>query len=214
MRPFVASAKREEYRDFINDQVAFDKSILYRPDDPEFGAQNSIKMIIETGIEKAPIEEFVNAVQSSFYRKRFYFGDIKAVTAQDSNGKDVYELVYADIVDDQMIGNYSPSYANSVANMQAALEDIELDPSIPISVDERFQPRYMSTIQSNGIPLGFIKAVPICYVLPGNSERIISRILASGFDLKNYNFETDRIIIENPKEENENGWVFYPTTRQ
>lgn len=214
VKPFVNSAKREAYRDFINDQVAFDNTLLYRPDDPEFGAQNAIKMVIETSIEKAPIEDFVDAVQTSFYRKKFYFGDVKAVTAQDSNGNDVYELIYAEIIDDQMMGSYSPSYAVSVANMQAALEDIEIDPGVPISVDERLLPRYMSTIQSDGIPLGFIKAVPICYVLPGNSDRIISRINASGFDLKNYNFETDRIIIENPKEENENGWVFYPTSRQ
>lgn len=214
VRPFLSANKRDVYREFVSEQLASDPSILYRPDDPEFGAQYTIKMVIESGIEKAPIEDFVTAVQSSFYRKRFYFGDIKAVTARDFNGTDVYELIYAEIVDNQMIGNYSPSYAVSVANMQATLEDIEIDPNTPISVDERLQPRYMSTIQSDGIPLGFIKAVPICYVLPGNADRIISRIQASGFDLKDYNFETDRIIIENPLEENENGWVFYPTNRQ
>ena len=214
VRPFLSATKRETYRDFVNDQVGFNPALLYRPYDPEFGVQNAIKMVIETGIEKAPIADFVDAVQSSFYRKRFYFGDIKSITAQDANGIDVYEIVYAEIVDDQMIGNYSPLNTMSVANMQADLEEIIIDPDTPISVDERLQPRYMSTVQSNGVPLGFIKAVPICYLLPGNSDRIISRINASGFDFKDYNFETDRIIIENPLEENENGWVFYPTNRR
>jgi hypothetical protein len=215
VKPFMHPSKRESYRNFTTDEVIFDPKIIYRPFDAEFGVQPEIKMAIETGIEKVDIDKYVDAMSTYFYRKRFYFGDIKSVTAQDSNGNDVYELIYADIVDDQMLGTYSPPYSVSVENMQEQLEGITVSPGVPISVDEYLRPRFMSTIQKDtGAPLGFIKCVPICYVLPGNSDKVLSRIKSSGFDFKNLDFDTDRIIVETPIEDTENGWLFYPTGRR
>ena len=70
----------------------------------------------------------------------------------------------------------------------------------------------MTTLQTDtGVPLGFIKAVAICYVLPGNSAKVLSRIKSSGFDFKQFDFDTDRIIVETPKEPDQNGWLYYPT---
>lgn len=215
VKPFMHPSKRESYRNFTTDEVIFDPKIIYRPFDAEFGVQPEIKMAIETGIEKVDIDKYVDAMSTYFYRKRFYFGDIKSVTAQDSNGNDVYELIYADIVDNQMLGTYSPPYSVSVENMQEQLEGITVSPGVPISVDEYLRPRFMSTIQKDtGAPLGFIKCVPICYVLPGNSDKVLSRIKSSGFDFKNLDFDTDRIIVETPIEDTENGWLFYPTGRR
>lgn len=214
VKPFLHQTKRDLYRDFTTDEVIFDPTVIYRPYDPEFGVQREIKMAIETGIEKVDVEKYVDAMSTYFYRKRFYFGEIKAVTAQDSNGNDLYELVYAEIIDNQMLGSYSPPYSVSVENMQEQLEAIEVSAGVTISVDEQLRPKFMSTLQTDGAPLGFIKCVPICYVIPGNSDKILSRIALSGFDFKLFDFDTDRIIIENPKEANENGWLFYPTGRR
>lgn len=214
VKPFLSPSKRDYFRDFITDDITFDSKILYRPDDPEFGRQLSIKMVIETGIEKTPIDDIISAMQTYFYRKRFYFGEVKSITARDADGNDVYELVYVEIIDNQMTNNVGPDYAVSVLTMQNSLEGIEIDPNTPVSVDERLQPRFMSTLQSDGVPLGFIKAVPICYVLPGNSDLILSRIKSSNFDFKMIDFDTDRIIVENPLENDENGWLFYPTDRR
>ena len=110
-----------------------------------------------------------------------------------------------------MSNSYSPANAVSLANMQTQLEAIQID-SATIAVDDRLQPRYMTTLQSDtGVPLGFIKAVPICYVLPGNTAKVLSRIRDSGFDFKQFDFDTDRIIVETPKESDQNGWLYYPT---
>lgn len=212
--PFMSQEKRDYYRSFITNDTTFDSTILYRPDDAEFGVQHNIKMVIETGIEKVPVEDIISAMQTYFYRKRFYFGDIKSVTAKDSDGNPVYELIYVEIVDDQMINDIGPSYAVSVLTMQDSLESIEVDPDVPISVDERLQPRFMSTLQGDGVPLGFVKVVPICYLKTGNSDLVLSRIKSSGFDFKLLDFDTDRIIIESPMETDENGWIFYPTGRR
>ena len=171
-------------------------------------------MIVETGIEKIDIEKYVEAMAESFYRKRFYFGEIKTVLAQNSVGENLYDLVYVEIIDNQVIGNSSPEYAISLNNMQSRLENIETAPSTLIKVDEKLRPKFMSTIQEgSGSPLGFIKYVPICYTTPGNSSKIISRLNSISFNFNEFDFDTDRIIIENPKEPNENGWLYYPTGR-
>ena len=154
-----------------------------------------------------------------FYRKKFYFGEVKSIVAQDSNGNNVYEIIYVDIVDNQMNGTNSPTYAVSVKNMQKSLEEITLDSNNTILVNERLQPRFMTTLDPDtGVPLGFIKAVPICYTIPGGSTKILSRLanaLSTGaWDFKQINFDTDRIVIETTQETGQTGWLLYPTDRR
>jgi hypothetical protein len=173
-------------------------------------------MLLETGIEKVDINEYAKVMQDYFYRKRFYFGEVKSILAQDNNGNDIYEIIYVDIVDDQMIGKNGVGV--SVANMQSQLEGITIDGDT-ILVDERLQPKYMTTLNPDtGVPLGFIKAVPLCYTIPGGSVKILSRIsnaLRTGaFSFNQFNFDTDRIVIETVKDTEETGWLFYPTDRR
>lgn len=68
-----------------------------------------------------------------------------------------------------------------------------------LTKDDRFRPLWMNTSQDgSGIPIGFVKAVPICYAKPGFSDKIVSIINKSGFDFKSLNFTIDRLIIQNP----------------
>jgi hypothetical protein len=219
VKPFLDLDKRSTYRDFMTDPIIFDPVLIYRPNDPEFGIQTQIKMVIEPGIEKVTLDDIASATESYFHRKKFYFGNVKSITAKDNNGNDVYEIVYVEIIDDQMANKTSPSYAVSVNNMQLALEAIDLGNSTTIGVNERLQPRWMRTLQDDtGIAIGFIKAVPLCYVIPGGSVKTLSRInnaLTTGqFDFKQFNFDTDRIIVETAAEIERTGWVLYPTDRR
>jgi hypothetical protein len=69
-----------------------------------------------------------------------------------------------------------------------------------LAKDDKFRPLWMNTSQDgSGIPIGFIKAVPICYVKPGYSDKIVSIINKNGFDFKQLNFTIDRIVIQNPQ---------------
>jgi hypothetical protein len=55
----------------------------------------------------------------------------------------------------------------------------------------------MRSIQENGfVEPGFVSAIPICFVKPGNADEIILKINNSGFDFKNIDFEVDRYIID------------------
>jgi hypothetical protein len=216
VKPFLTRDKRNSYRDFVTDSLIFDPVLIYRPFDPEFGIQTQIKMLLETGIEKVDLDLYAEAMTEYFYRKRFYFGEVKSILAQDSNGNDVYEIIYVDINDDRMIG--SDRVGVSVDNMRSQLESIVIDGDT-ILVDERLQPKYMTTLDENtGIPLGFVKAVPICYTIPGGALKILSRInnaIKTGqFNFNNYNFDTDRIVVETVKETEQTGWLAYPTERR
>jgi hypothetical protein len=216
VKPFLPRDKRNSYRDFVSDSLIFDPVLIYRPFDPEFGIQGQIKMLLETGIEKIDLDLYSEAMQQYFYRKRFYFGEVKSILAQDSNGNNVYEIIYVDIIDDQMIG--SDYVGVSVENMQNQLEAIAIDGNT-IMVDERLQPKYMTTLDADtGVPLGFIKAVPICYTIPGGALKILSRInnaINTGqFNFNNYNFDTDRIVVETVKGTEQTGWLAYPTERR
>jgi hypothetical protein len=210
LRPFMARQRRRSYRDFINNRDIFDPKVLYRPADPAFGLQKDIRMTLEYGIERLNLAEYVIGLQNYFYNKRFYFGDVKTLPAEDDTGNHVYDIVYVDLIDSQlnMMGK-SPDnisflinqglvnlYSNSVENWQNSLETIPIY-GRSIKVDEFLRPRFMRTVQqSTGAPLGFIKAMPICYALPGEGYKIKRKIELSGFDFKMIDFEVDRLIVD------------------
>ena len=221
----MAKDKRKEYRNFILDDNLLDRSTLYRPYDPAFGIQSQIKMTLEFGLQRLNLADYVYKLQSYFYNKRFWFGDVKSVLAKDENGNSVYELVYVDIIDDlENAKGKTPNsvtvlvnqeldkvFVNSVDNWQAALESVELD-GYPIQVDEYLRPRYMRTIQSNGQQLGFIKAVPLCYVKPGYGAAAVRKIQLSGFDFKMIDFEVDRLIIDRTIDNTGDKYLKFPIT--
>jgi hypothetical protein len=68
--------------------------------------------------------------------------------------------------------------------------------------DDKYRPLWMNTSQdATGNPIGYVKAVPICYVKPGYSEQVLKLISKSKFDFKALNFTIDRIIIQTPEGE-------------
>lgn len=210
VRPFMNRDRRRSYRNFINSTNIFNNDILYRPADPAFGLQKEIKMVIEYGLERLNLAEYIFGLQYYFYNKRFYFGGVKTLPAEDTAGNHVYDIVYLDVVDSQInAAGKSPDsisflinselvdlYSDSTVNWRNSLESIPIYGEV-IKTDEYLRPRFMRTIQSTtGAPLGFIKAVPIAYVKPGEGRNIVRKIQLSGFDFKLMDFEVDRLIID------------------
>ncbi len=74
--------------------------------------------------------------------------------------------------------------------------------------DDSFRPLWMNSTQDkSGNPIGYVKAIPICYVKPGKGDEIIEKIKKSGFDFKNLNFTIDRLIIENAEGESGDKYI-------
>jgi hypothetical protein len=208
-RPFFTKEKREVYQQFISDKFIFDPALMYRYFDPNFGVQTSIKMVLEFGIEQINLEDYFTVLQENFYRRKLYFGDIKSAIARDNQGNAIYEVVYSDIVDDLMIGedkflpqsitmNNETYYPGSIENQRIRLRQLQISPSEYVDVNEYMMPRYMRTAQIGQYQnLNYISVIPLCYTLPGNSSRVISRIKQNGFDFKQFDFDVDRIIVQN-----------------
>jgi hypothetical protein len=207
---------RRLYSDFIEDSRIFDSSLIYRPNDPEFGVQTTIKMAIEYGIERIKLNDYIDNMRDYFYKKQFFFGDVKVAKGEDSNRKHVYDLVYVDIIDplDNLQGSVTIGsitvYPNSITNLRNQLETIKIQGNT-ISVDEFLLPKFMRTVQpETGAPLGFISAVPLCYATPNNGEKIVKRIAASNFDFKSLNFKIDRLVVENNLSSEGNKYLIFP----
>ena len=210
VRPFMNRDKRKSYRNFINSTNIFSQDVLYRPADPAFGLQKEIRMTIEYGLERLNLAEYVIGLQYYFYNKRFYFGAVKTLPAEDEQGNYVYDIVYLDVIDSQInSAGKSPDsisflintqlvdvYSDSTVNWRNSLESIPIYGDV-IKTDEYLRPRFMRTVQTTtGAPLGFIKAVPIAYVKPGEGKNIVRKIQLSGFDFKLMDFEVDRLLID------------------
>ena len=199
--------KRQAYQNFTGNAFTFDPKFLYRYYDPNFGVQHSIKMVLEFGIERVDLEQYIPALAQNFYRRRMYFGDIKTAVAKDSTGTVVYEVVYVDAVDNMagvdmsIISTGVTYYPASIENQQTRLQQLTLDTGSSIGINEYNQPVYMRTAQSGSyLPPYYMSVIPICYALPGQGARIASRIRLSGFDFKLLDFEVDRIVVEKSKD--------------
>jgi hypothetical protein len=95
-------------------------------------------------------------------------------------------------------------FPNSIKNMRSRIKAVG-------ERDREFLPLWMRSIQDNTISeTGYVKALPLCYALPGNAESIISRIKSTSFDFKNIDFEVDRYLIDVLNGEIENKYLAFP----
>lgn len=210
-RPFLSLAQRDIYTAFVSDTAIFPLNSLYRPQDKNFGVQSEFKVVLEFGIEETALSNYMSALRENFYKKTLYFGDIKVAVAKDLLGDAIYEVVYVDIIDnlensmgksvsDVVYANSQIYYPNSISNMRKKLESISLDPNTIISVNEYNLPRFMRTPQTGSYqPSGYLHVMPLCYALPGEGAKIVSRIKLSGFNFNQFNFEIDRLIVESAR---------------
>jgi hypothetical protein len=91
------------------------------------------------------------------------------------------------------LGFIETLYPNAVANMRSRMKSLghkEWD----------YLPLWMKTTQVGGLaPLGFVKAVPICYCKPGTSALIKKRIDDLNLKFENIKFIVDRYIVSQSK---------------
>jgi hypothetical protein len=99
-KPFLDSAQRTLWKNFINNTNIFTPSSIYRANDVNFGVQTSLKMLVYAGIETKVAAAYVGAMGLNHKRKRFHFGGVKKATAVDRDtGSEIYEIVYVQMLD-------------------------------------------------------------------------------------------------------------------
>ncbi len=226
IKPYMSLDKRKVFREFVSDTFVFPQSSMYRYYDSNFGVQTEIKLILEFGIEQQNLADYLPALRENFYRRRFYFGDIKIAVASNSTGTSIYEVVYIDIIDNMiqtMPGNILGTvnnvlhanntiyYPSSIDNMKYQLRNLTLNNNDFIGVDDQNLPLFMKTPQQGDYkPAGYMRVMPLCYVLPGEGQKIISRIKLSGFDFKQFDMDIDRLIIDQTLDNSGAKYLLFP----
>ena len=99
-QPFLSTEKRKAFLDLLNNGEIFNPDYIYRPNDPNFGLQQKMKMLIYSGIETKNIEEYVAKAAKNHKRKRLKMGEVKTAIAKTPGTNDIiYEVVYIEVID-------------------------------------------------------------------------------------------------------------------
>lgn len=100
MRPFFTQENREVFETIVSDNNIFPNEYIYRPNDPNFGIQKSMQMLVYSGIETKQAQEYISAVAKNTKRKKYRLGEIKSAIAKTPGTNDiVYEVIYVQVID-------------------------------------------------------------------------------------------------------------------
>jgi hypothetical protein len=148
-KPLLPSEKRLELLEFFSNQNIFERDLLYRPSDPEFGIQRELKMLVYAGIETVSAGEYASAFGRS-YKKRFRFGNLKKGIAKiPGTNTVVYEVVYLEMLDNQ---------ENSKGSIPKIIETKFLNK--PITVNQSRRDMWDSDITDNNIAQSNLDSLP------------------------------------------------------
>jgi len=99
-RPLMKKIYRERFLNIINDQQIFNLDYIYRPNDPKFGIQKNLQMLVYAGIETKDVNYFVTSYAKNMRRKNYILGNIKTAVAKNPGTNDiVYEVLYIEVTD-------------------------------------------------------------------------------------------------------------------
>lgn len=102
MQPLLPKEQKNSFRTFVSDPNIFNPDLIYRPNDPQFGLQNQVKMLAYAGIETKNINEYVSASAKNHKRKKYRLGDVKTAIAKIPGTNDIlYEVIYVEVIDPQ-----------------------------------------------------------------------------------------------------------------
>jgi hypothetical protein len=194
---------RSIYSSLINNTDIIPKEFLYRPEDPWFSTNTLRRVLFMTGLNPDEIADYISAISLNHYWKKLNFGDLKTARAVDDNFNTVYEVIYLELIDDQVnqttgLGpnvnvtwpannvGITTVHPNSFPNMISRVAD-------NIGYQNRsILPLWMTSRQADGTVLGFTRALVLCYTLPNYSAEIAYRINRSNTNFNLIDFTIDR----------------------
>jgi hypothetical protein len=198
----LSQDRRKAFSDFIKNEEIFIPNLIYRAFDPNFGIQEELKLVIDFGVKRETLRNYAEFILSNFYRRTISLSEIKIAVARNKDGTVRHELIYIDIIDKhvnsdkisipkEITFNGSTYYPPSIPNMRAQLAS-------ETTLTTKRNPSFTNFVQTGeSIKPGYRAFVPLCFTLPGKSSTIIRKINESGFKFNTFNFEMDRIIVQN-----------------
>jgi hypothetical protein len=169
-KPLLPLAQRDSYTQLTGSPDVFPPGLIYRPNDPNFGIHNDIKMLAYAGIETKTIDEYVAAATKNHKRLRFRLGNLKTAVAIEPGTKDViYEVVYVEVID-----KYAPAAGRGDVRESYSIksnEKITVDSNTYDRKDDQFP-------EGSGLPEMYINGERVTieqlYHIVGASDNIIT----------------------------------------
>jgi len=99
-RPLLPRQQRVEFDRFVANPEIFIPQSVYRPQDPNFGVQRNLDILVYAGIETEDAEKYVAAAATTASRKTLKINTVKKAIAQQPGTRDpIYEVIYLDVYD-------------------------------------------------------------------------------------------------------------------
>jgi hypothetical protein len=225
IQPLVQPQIRNSFQLFVNDPEIFPPELIYRPNDPNFGIQQKIKMLAYAGIETKQIDEYVAKSAKWHKRRKLHIGDVKTAIAKTPGTNDVvYEIVYLEIVDPKdkngtaktFNGNIDPNYTADSVSYEFQDDISEINTGSPtVTVDGRFLdpavqldgPSVLDVTTRNGVQTQAIDNNDIDITLRDSTEENIDITLADSeparrrkYDRNTIKSDSDAVIINEANE--------------
>jgi hypothetical protein len=101
IRAFLTSQLRTQFLTTITDPALITDraTIVYRPDDPNFGLAQDIKFLAVAGINPSTPAEIIRNMSNHHRNKKINFDTLKLAYASDENFNPLYEVIYMDVLD-------------------------------------------------------------------------------------------------------------------
>jgi hypothetical protein len=100
VKPFLKLDQRTTLQSFLGNTAIFTPEYIYRAEDPNFGIQKELKMLVYAGIETKPAGIIAAMMAKNHRKKRLILGEIKTAKAQlTGTSTVVYEVIYIEVID-------------------------------------------------------------------------------------------------------------------
>jgi YHYH protein/Putative Ig domain len=210
--------KRNIINSILGNTDYFKPDEIYRPNDPYWGIQKDIKVLVGYGLTPTQSSSYITAMSRRHYNKKFYFGNYNYATASDSNGNALYDVIYVNLLEDTKTYNFKNGIETvSIPSSSFVLQngtrlypnDLNLmQDDLIIAIGETNSntlPSWQTSIQPNGQILGFTTGAVLAYLKPGTGEKVL--YLLNNYlqtDIKQIPFVVDRYILDNNLDANFN----------
>ena len=213
---------RDRFYSIVHNGDIFSPDDVFRPNDPYFGVQPEIRLLVNYGIRASNLSDYISAMQDRHFNKVLYFGDYKLAQAKDEQGNIIYDVIYVDLIEDTKIyettnGIISKKYPaaftdmtkantswknyrgnqNTIAPNDLTLMQRDITNNLEFEYNNSLPP-WMVSVQKNQRTLGFTTAAVLAYMKPNTGAKALFRLKRSvQFDMKLIPFTADRYILNN-----------------
>ena len=131
-KPLLKLEQRNIYKEFLSNPDIFKPEDIYRPNDPRFGLQQNIQMLVYSGIETVNVERYVAAAAKTARRKFLKIADLKTAVAKEPGTNNIlYEVVYLEVTDPYDVKGQASNKIKIKNNKKILVNSVRTTPGDP-----------------------------------------------------------------------------------